>query len=168
MEPTTTSSLLRGLVAAGVLLSASVHLQLWAQGIRVVPIVGEGFIANAIGGLVLGLLVLTWHHWLPLLGAIGFGLSTLGAFLASITVGFFGFGEQASGVPQFLAAAAEIAAIVFAVAALVVEHRHPQPHRPGRREAHGVLNTSPVHRPTVGTSVGAAMSPALRDDARRR
>jgi hypothetical protein len=158
MGATTTSALLRGLTAAGVLLSASVHLQLWAQGIRVVPVIGEAFIVNAIAGLVLGLLVLTWHNPLPLLGAIGFGLSTLGAFLASITVGLFGFGEQASGVPQFLAAAAEVAAIVFASAALVFEHRHPQPHTPGRREAHGVLNTSPVHRPAAG---------AVPDGARR-
>jgi hypothetical protein len=159
MGPTTASPLLRGLTAAGVLLSASVHLQLWAQGVRTVPVVGEAFILNAIGGLVLGLLVLTWHNPLPLLGAVGFGLSTLGAFAASVTVGIFGFKEQASGVPQFLAAAAEVVAIVFAISALVVEHRHPLPRTPSRREAHGVLNTSPVHRPAPGAG--------RRDDARR-
>jgi hypothetical protein len=159
MGGTTASSVLRGLTAAGVLLSAAVHLQLWAQGIRVVNIIGEAFVLNAVGGLALGLLLLTWLHPLPLLGAIGFGLSTLGAFVASITVGIFGFREQAAGVPQLLAAAAEVAAIVFAIAALVVEHRHPVPRTPSKREAHGVLNTSPVHRPVA---VGR-----MPDDARR-
>ena len=146
MNATTASPVLRGLAATGVLLSASVHLQLWAQGIRVVPVIGEAFMLNAIGGLVLGLLLLTWRHWLPLVGAMVFGLSTLGAFVMSVTVGMFGFREQAAGVMQYLAAAAEIAAVVFAVAALVVEHRAGiRPASP--REAHGVLNTSPVHRP---------------------
>src|SRR3712207_5798356 len=93
MDGTTASGVLRGLTAAGVLLSASVHLQLWAQGVRLVPVIGEAFMLNAIGGLVLGLLVLTWRHPLPLLGAIAFGLATLGAFVASVTVGIFGFRE---------------------------------------------------------------------------
>ncbi|WP_186816350.1 hypothetical protein [Cellulomonas aerilata] len=159
MDSTTVSSLLRGLTAAGVLLSASVHLQLWAQGVRVVPVIGEAFILNAVGGLVLALLVLTWRNPLPLLGAIGFGLSTLAAFGLSVTVGLFGFLEQAAGVPQLLAAASEVAAVVFAAAALVVEHRHPLPRTPSRREAHGVLNTSPVHR--------AAAAAPVHDDARR-
>lgn len=141
------SQVLRGLTAAGVLLSAAVHLQLWAQGVRVVPFVGEAFVLNAVGGLVLGVLLLTWRNPLPLLGAVLFGLSTLAAFAASITVGIFGFREQAAGVPQALAAAGEVAAVLFAVAALLLEHRHPLPRRPGPREAHGVLNTSPLHRP---------------------
>jgi hypothetical protein len=153
MGATTASSLLRGLTAAGLLLSAAVHLQLWAQGVRVVPIIGEAFVVNAVAGLVLGLLVLTWRNPLPLLGAVGFGVSTLGAFVLSVTVGLFGFREQAGGVPQTLAAVAEVVAIVFAVAALVLEHRHPLPRRPSRREAHGVLNTSPVHRPPAPTAV---------------
>ncbi len=145
MHPTTASGLLRGLTAAGVLLSAAVHLLLWAQGVRVVPIIGEAFMLNAVGGLLLGLLVLTWRHPLPLLGAVGFGVATLVAFWLSVTVGLFGFREQAAGAMQYLAAASEVAAIVFAVAALVVERRYRlRPRSP--REAHGVLNTSPVHR----------------------
>ena len=156
MDRTTASGVLRGLTAAGVLLSAVVHLELWAQGVRLVPIIGEAFMMNAIGGLVLGVLVLVWRNPLPLIGSILFGLGTLGAFLASITVGIFGFREQAAGVAQALAAAAEIAAVVFAVAALVVEHRYPPPRRPNPREAHGVLNTSPIRpRQTTGAEAGA-------------
>ena len=152
MTTTTGSRVLRGLTATGVLLSASVHLQLWAQGVRVVPFIGEAFMLNAIGGLVLGLLVLTWWKPWPLIGAVLFGLGTLGAFAASVTVGLLGFREQAAGVPQALAAGAEIAAVVFGIAALVAERRPPatpvdrhQPHV-DRHHPHGVLNTSPVHR----------------------
>jgi hypothetical protein len=148
MATTTGSRVLRGLTAAGVLLSAAVHLQLWAQGVRVVPFIGEAFMVNAIGGLLLGLLVVAWWNPLPLLGAVAFGLGTLGAFVMSITVGLLGFGEQASGVPQTLAAAAEIAAIVFGIAALVVERR-PATEHVDRHHPHGVLNTSPVHRTSV-------------------
>ena len=145
MPTTTGSRVLRGLTATGVLLSAAVHLQLWAQGVKVVPFIGEAFMLNAIGGLLLGLLVLTWWNPLPLLGAVGFGVATLAAFAASITVGLLGFREQAAGAPQALAAAGEIAAVVFGITALLVERRAPtqrlSTHRP-----HGVLNTSPVRR----------------------
>jgi hypothetical protein len=124
MMTTTSSEVLRGLTATGVLLSASIHLQIWAQGMRTVPIVGEAFMANAIGGVVIGLLLLTWRrHPLPLLGALAFGLSTLGAYTVSVTVGLFGVKEEPGGVIQTMAAAAEIAAIVFAVSGLVVEER---------------------------------------------
>jgi hypothetical protein len=132
MVTTTASEVLRGLTATGVLLSASVHLQIWAQGMKTVPIVGEAFMANAIGGLVLGLLVLTWRrNPLPLLGAVAFGVATLGAYLTSVTVGLFGVKEEQGGVIQTLAAAAEVAAVVFAIGALVSEERtrslHPGP-----------------------------------------
>jgi hypothetical protein len=144
MPITTGSRVLRGLTSAGVLLSAAVHLQLWATGVRFVPFIGEAFVVNAVAGLVLGILVLTWWNPLPLLGSVAFGLGTLGAFIASITVGLLGFQEQAAGVPQALAAAGEIAAVVFGIAALIVEHR-PASQRVDRHHPHGVLNTSPVH-----------------------
>ena len=145
MPTTTGSRVLRGLTATGVLLSAAVHFQLWAQGVEVVPFIGEAFVLNAVGGLLLGLLVLTWWNPLPLLASVLFGLGTLSAFVLSITVGLLGFREQAAGVPQALAAAAEIAAVVFGVAALAVERR-PATERVDRHHPHGVLNTSPVHR----------------------
>lgn len=93
---------LRGLTAAGVLLSAVVHLQLWVDGMRSVEIVGPAFMLNAVGGLALGIGILVWRHWLPLLAAIGFALSTLAAFVLSVTVGLFGVQEVATGVPQAL------------------------------------------------------------------
>ena len=124
VAPGSLTHVLRALTAAGVLLSAVVHLFLWAQGMKSVAVVGPGFLVNAVGGILLGIFLLAWYHWLPLLGAIGFGLATLGAFvIATMPGGFFTVHEAWSGVPQLTAAAAEIAVIVLAVVALVVERR---------------------------------------------
>ncbi len=115
------ASLLRGVVAAAVLLSAVVHLELWAEGFNQLAVVGPAFLLNAIGGFVIGLAVLVWRHWIPVLLAVGFGLATLAAFVVSVTVGLFGLHEVLYGVPQTTAGIAEIAAVVFGVAVLVVE-----------------------------------------------
>lgn len=116
------SDVLRGLLSACVLLSAVVHLELWFSGFRQLHVVGPAFLLNAVGGLVLGVLLPVWRHWLPLLGALGFGLATFGAFLVSTTPrGLFGVHEQWTGAPIWLSAISETAAIVLAVALLVVE-----------------------------------------------
>ena len=124
--------LLRALVAACVLLSAVVHLFLWADGMNTVSVVGPAFLVNAVGGIVLAVFVLAWYSPLPLLGAIAFGIGTLAAFVISTTSGgFFGVHETWSGAPQLLAAFAEIGAILLASLALVVERRRPSALRPG-------------------------------------
>ncbi|MHA7134901.1 hypothetical protein [Oerskovia turbata] len=115
--------LLRGVTAAGLLLSADVHLFLYVQGYRDIEVVGPLFLLNAVAGFALGLLVLVWRHWLPLLGAIGFSVATLGAFYLSTTVGFFSVNETVGGVQQVTAAVAEWVALVGALLALVVERR---------------------------------------------
>ena len=133
------SDVLRALLSACVMLSAVVHLDLWANGMNTLDVVGPAFLLNGVGGLVLGVLVLVWRHWLPLLGAIGFGVATLTAFIISTTPsGFFGVHEQWVGIPVWLSAISEIGAIVLGVAALLVERRAAVPaspevaaHRPG-------------------------------------
>jgi hypothetical protein len=128
--PTTTggrvATVARALTAASVLLSAVVHLELWAGGMRQVAVVGPAFLLNAIGGLAIAVAVLLWRHRLPLLAAIGFGAATLGAFVMSMTVGFFGVQEQMWGVAEVTSAVSEVTAIGFALVALVAE-------RSGRR-----------------------------------
>ena len=121
---TATSDVLRALLSACVMLSAVVHLDLWANGMKTLDVVGPAFLLNGIGGIVLGVLVLVWRHWLPLLGAVGFGVATLTAFLISTTSGgFFGVHEQWVGIPVWLSAISEAAAIVLGIAAIVVERR---------------------------------------------
>ena len=104
---------LRLLTAVSVLVSAIVHLQLWIEGFRSIPVIGPAFLLNAVGGAAIAVAVLVWRHWLPLAAAVAFGAGTLGAFLLSTTVGLFGVQERLLGGPQLIAALSEIAAIVF-------------------------------------------------------
>ncbi|RHA38397.1 hypothetical protein [Cellulomonas rhizosphaerae] len=123
--PAAGSALLRGLLSACVLLSAVIHLDLWADGMKNTR-VGDAFMINAVAGLAIGLLVLVWRHWIPLFLAAGFGASTLGAFLLSTTSsGFMGVHEEWQGFDIWACAIVEAAAIVLAVAAFLVERRSP-------------------------------------------
>lgn len=109
---------LPGLIGASVLVSAYIHVELWFQGIAQTSVIGPLFLLNGVGGLVIGLAVLFWRHWLPVLGALGFGALTLAAFWLSTTVGLFGMQEVATGVPQIAAEVAEIVTVIGCVAAL--------------------------------------------------
>lgn len=125
-SPSTAASMLgRGLASAGVLLSADVHLVLYFQGFSDIKIIGPSFLLNAVGGLVIGLALLLWRHWLPLLAAIGFGIATLTAFYISATVGLFGVHETFGGNQQIVAEVAEWVAIIGGVLAGFVERRRP-------------------------------------------
>ena len=119
-----TATLLRVLIAICVVTSAVVHLYLWQDGMKTLDVVGPAFLLNGIGGLVLGVLVLVWRHWLPLLGAVGFGVATLTAFLISTTPGgFFGVHERWVGWAVWLSAISEIGAIALGIAALLAERK---------------------------------------------
>jgi len=111
--------ILRVLTAAAVLVSAAVHFKLWLiDGFSEIPTIGPLFLLNAAGGLAIGLLVLFWRHWLPALAAVGFGASTLGAFIISATVGLLGLQESFRGTSELTAAAAEVVAILGGLALL--------------------------------------------------
>lgn len=114
---------LRALAAAGVLLSADIHLVLFVEGYRTIPVVGPLFLLNAVAGFAIALAVLLWRHWLPLLLAVGFSAATLAAFYLSTTVGFFGVNETLAGTQQVLAAVAEWVGLLTAAGALAIERR---------------------------------------------
>jgi hypothetical protein len=120
----------RVVAAAAVLISAVVHGILWFDGYRDVDVIGAAFMLNAVGGVVIAILLLGWRNWVPLLLAVGFGAATLGAFALSVTVGLFGFQESVGGVSQWIAAVSEVVAIVAGAAAVRGEGylaaRHPQ------------------------------------------
>ena len=58
------------------------------------------------------MLLVTWHHWIPAFLAFGFGVSTLGAFILSATVGLNGIHERWVGGYVWAAAISEAVAIV--------------------------------------------------------
>lgn len=106
----------RLLAAAAVLVSAGVHLDMWFNGVRHQS-VGPAFLANAGGGVVIAVLLVTWRHWIPLLLAAGFGLSTIGAFTIAATVGLYGVHDHWTGGYVWTALVSEVVAIVAAVTA---------------------------------------------------
>lgn len=122
-----TAWVLRVVVAACVVVSGVVHFQLWRDGMRFVDIVGPAFLVNAVAGVVIGVLLLVWRHWVPLFLAVGFGLATLGAFVVATTpAGLFGVHSRWEGTPEWVSAVTEALAIVLGGIALVRE-RKPAP-----------------------------------------
>ena len=114
---------LRIVIAAAVLVSGAVHLKLWADGFRDISVLGPSFLLNAVAGLVIAGAVLRWRSWPPLLVAVGFGASTLGAFAISATVGLFGVQEVWNGGSYTVTAnISELVALVGSSWALYVEN----------------------------------------------
>ena len=103
----------RVLAAVAVLVSAAVHLYLWQDGYKDVDVIGPAFLLNAAGGVVIAVLLLAWSHWIPAFLALGFGASTLGAFILSTTVGLFGLQESWEGWYVWVAAVSEVCAVVL-------------------------------------------------------
>ncbi len=113
----------RAVIAAGVLVSAGVHLWLYLDGFASIPVIGPAFMLNAIGGLLIAGAVLIWRHVLSLLAAIGFGLSTLGAYYISATVGLFGVHEPWTGGAVLTAEISEWIVVLVGLSALRAEFR---------------------------------------------
>jgi hypothetical protein len=113
--------LLRAIVATAVLVSGAVHIKLWADGFRDTSVIGPLFLLNAVAALVVAGAVLLWRSWPPLLVAVGFGASTLAAFLISATVGLFGVHEVWTGRYVVTAYSSELVALAVGSWALYVE-----------------------------------------------
>ena len=111
---------MRVLAAVSVLVSAAVHLYLWLDFARDDDILGPSFMLNAVGGAVIAVLLVAWRHWVPAFLALGFGLSTLLAFVLATTIGLFGVTASWTGWAVWVAAAAEVVAIVAGARLLAV------------------------------------------------
>ncbi|HUG51810.1 MAG TPA: hypothetical protein VLZ78_12505 [Terrimesophilobacter sp.] len=110
---------IRIVVSVAVFVAAVIHLEQWFLVFRDHAIMGPAMLANFIGGVVIAVLVLFWRHWLPMLLAVLFGAATLGAFLVSTTpMGLFGVHEHWTIWEVFVAAAAEVVAIVVGLIGL--------------------------------------------------
>jgi hypothetical protein len=113
---------MRVLAAVGVLVSAVVHLRLWFDGFRDIHVVGPAFMLNAVAGLAIAVALVLWRHWVPPLLAVGFGASTLGAFIIAATVGLYGVHEVWSGGWVLTAAVSEVVAILAGGLVLLQEN----------------------------------------------
>lgn len=123
---------LRIVTSVSALVSGAVHLKLWwFDGFRDISVIGPAFLVNAVAGLVIAVLLLTWRHWVPAFLAAGFGASTLGAFIISTTpAGLFGVHERWEGVYVIIAAISEVVCLVGGLVLLVREWRARE-HRTG-------------------------------------
>lgn len=119
---------LRTVAAAMLAVMAIVHIVLWAEGYRDIPIVGPGFLANGIGGLVLAVAVLLplgrWNVLVAVLGAL-LALGSIGALVMSLTIGFFGVSEQITTPSVIISLVSEAIALVV----LIVIARRTAPAR---------------------------------------
>ncbi|MGH9029358.1 MAG: hypothetical protein ACRDV4_07060 [Acidimicrobiales bacterium] len=71
--------------------SAEVHLHLWMFGYRAFHIIGPLFLAQAISGFALALVIATTRRVLPAIVGALFLASTIGGLLISDWFGLFGF-----------------------------------------------------------------------------
>jgi hypothetical protein len=111
---------MRAIGAVAAVVSAVIHLYLWFDGVKDQGTVGELFVVNVVAGLAIAVLLLAWRSWLPAFLLAGFGASTLGAFLISLTVGLFGI-ETGWSWYAWVAAASEIVAILVGLWLLKAE-----------------------------------------------
>jgi len=113
----------QALGAVALVVSAAVHLKLWFGGVRDQS-VGPAFLVNVVAGVVIAVLLLTWHHWVPAFLTLGFGVSTLGAFIISATVGLMGVHTHWEGFAVFAAAIAEVVCIGVGAYLLLTARAH--------------------------------------------
>lgn len=98
------------------------HLYMWFDGTREDDVLGPSFLLNALGGAVIAVLLLAWRHWIPALLAVGFGVSTLAAFVITTMVEVFGVTSTWEGWEVWTAAAAEVVAVVAGAMLLLADN----------------------------------------------
>ena len=114
---------MRLIAAVAVLVSAAVHLWLWLDGMKDQGTVGRLFGLNVLAGVGIAVMLVLWQHWVPPFLTVGFAFTTLACFVIAATVGLFGLHQSWSGWEVWVAAAAEVTALVAgAVALLRSEH----------------------------------------------
>lgn len=126
---------MRILAAVAALVSAAVHLWLWFDGVREQGVVGVLFLVNVVAGVAIAVLLVAWRHWVPLLLVVGFGLSTLGAFVISSTVGLFGVETTWSGFYVWAAAVSEVVAAAAGLWSFYAEGWWSSVRKPQHRHA---------------------------------
>ncbi|GAB2966981.1 hypothetical protein LWP59_21425 [Amycolatopsis acidiphila] len=116
---------LRVLVILGLLGSAWVHYDLYAnEGFSDIPTIGPLFLVNVVAGVAIAVAVAVWHHWLPVLAAVGFGAVTLGAYLISLTPGgLMGVHEEFVMASEVWGVVTEAGCVVFGIALIFAQAR---------------------------------------------
>ncbi len=93
------------------------------EGYRFIPTNGPFFLVDAIGGVVLAVVLLAWPRPAVGLIAAGFTAGTIFALAISLTVGLFGFNEQLSANYVVLALVVESVTVIVLLAWTVLAAR---------------------------------------------
>ncbi len=103
--------------AVAVAVSAIIHLHLWMQGYKHIHLIGPLFLAQAVAGIGLALVMVAYPRFVSaVLGAL-YMASTIGGLLMSATVGIFGFHDGLSVPWATSSLVIEAAGLVVLVAA---------------------------------------------------
>jgi len=113
------------IVGAGlVVASGLIHLLLWGEpeGYRHVPTVGPLFLAQGIGGCILGVLLVVLRWLAVVLAAVAYLAASIGGLAVSVRWGLFGCNETMNAPFAGLALGVEIAglAVLVLVAGLLI------------------------------------------------
>lgn len=106
--------------AVAATVSAVVHLYLWFDGVKDQGTVGALFVVNVVAGLAIAALLLRWRHWVPLFLLVGFGATTLGAFLVAVNDELFGIHTDWSWY-AWVAAVSEVLCVALGAVAAARE-----------------------------------------------
>jgi predicted lipoprotein with Yx(FWY)xxD motif len=121
-------------VAGAVLLvvSASIHLDLYLTGYRSIPTIGWLFLVQFLVAFVLAIGALVTHSRLVAVAGAAFALSTLGCYLLAVWIGLFGYKEirTRAGIAAGLIEVAAFATLALAVIAVVRPAAAPTRPRP--------------------------------------
>jgi len=121
--------------AAAATVSALVHLWLWIDGVKDQGTVGALFVVNVIAGFAIAVMLVRWHHWVPLFLLAGFGVTTLGCFLIAVTGSLFGISTDWSWY-AWVAVVSEVVAIGCGAYGLLREGHLGRVSLGGPRRAH--------------------------------
>ncbi len=107
---------LLALAALFVLVAGLQHARLYHRGYAEVEIVGLLFLLNAVGSAGVVLALIFDRAWLFVLGALSICVPSLVSIALSHSVGFLGFREGGYDPDALVIVAAEVAAVVLALA----------------------------------------------------
>jgi hypothetical protein len=82
--------------AATVAWSAAIHLHLWNTGYGGISTIGPLFLFQSVTGFVLAVVIASLRKVVPALLGAGFLAATLGGLVLSVEVGLFGFRDSLS------------------------------------------------------------------------
>jgi len=116
--------------AALLVWSGVIHLQLWADGYRGIPVIGPLFLLQGIASIVLAVAVATFRRLVLLAAGAVLAAATAAGLLLSAGIGLFGYVEslavpyaETSLVVEFTSAAVLAAAAAIVLAAPLLGRR---------------------------------------------